>query len=182
MNKELQSLYEADVEEHAQGHERGTAAYQAMRERDQQRRQRISALMVDQDLWEAVDYFHTAQIFQHGDTTEDAWNAYQLALQGTALGEPRARWMTAAAYDRWLMYQGKPQKYGTNYVSDGKHQRLWEVDPTTTDADRAAWDVPPLAEQNRKAEEATRLSPPIPVGDDAPQWLKDAIERWKQPE
>ena len=40
----------------------------------------------------------------------------------------------------------------------------------------------PLAEQLRKAEEATRLHPPIPVRDDAPQWLKDAIQRWKQAE
>ena len=41
-------------------------------------------------------------------------------------------------------------------------------------------DVPPLAEQLRKAEEATRIDPPQPIGGDAPQWLKDAIERWKQ--
>jgi hypothetical protein len=79
------------------------------------------------------------------------------------------------------MYQGKSQKYGTQYVSDGKRQRLWDVEPATTDADRAEWDVPPLAEQLRKAEEATRLQPPLPiVWDDAPPWLKDAIKRWER--
>jgi hypothetical protein len=86
--------------------------------------------------------------------------------------------MAAAAYDRWLMYQGKPQKYGTQYVSDGKRQRLWDVEPSTTDLERAEWDVPALVDQTRKAEEATRIDPPGPIGEDAPQWLKDAIRRW----
>jgi hypothetical protein len=75
------------------------------------------------------------------------------------------------------MYQGKPQKYGTNYVPDGVRQRLWDVDPTTTDEERATWDVPPLAEQLRKAEEATRIDPPVNI-DDAPWWLKEALVRW----
>ena len=43
----------------------------------------------------------------------------------------------------------------------------------------AAWDVPPLAEQQRKAEEATRHDPPAPIDlDDAPWWLKEALARW----
>ena len=180
MNKELHQLYEADVEEHAQGNAHGTTAYSAMRERDRQRRQRVSVMITDNQLHSAADYFHAARIFQHGDTPDDAWQAYKLARWGAELGEPRARWMAAAACDRWLMYQGRPQKYGTNYVSDGNRQRLWDVDPKTTDAERAAWDVPTLAEQIRKAEEATRLHPSTPVGDDAPDWLKEAIRRWRQ--
>jgi hypothetical protein len=90
--------------------------------------------------------------------------------------------MAAAAYDRWLMYQGRPQKYGTQFTTDGKSQRLWDVDPATTDEERAAWDVPPLAEQLRKAEQATRNHPPMPVGEDAPQWLKEAVKRWEDEE
>ena len=182
MNLEIQQMYDMDLHEHAQGNRVGTAEYRAMRARDQQRRARIRELMAADQLHVAADYFHAARIFQHGDTPEDAWNAHQLALRAVALGELRARWYVAAAYDRWLMYQGKPQKYGTNYVPDGRRQRLWDTDPATTDAERAAWDVPPLAEQIRKAEEATRLDPPTPIGDDAPQWLKDAIVRWKQEE
>ncbi len=34
--------------------------------------------------------------------------------------------------------------------------RLWDVDPSTTDEERAAWDVPPLAEALRQAEELTQ--------------------------
>jgi hypothetical protein len=104
---------------------------------------------------------------------------HTLALEAMELGHPKARWLTAAAYDRWLMYQGKPQKYGTNYVTDGVRHRLWDVDPATMDTERAAWDVPSLAEQLRKAEEATRIDPPGPVNlDAAPWWLKEALVRW----
>jgi hypothetical protein len=35
------------------------------------------------------------------------------SFEAAVLGHPKARWL-AAAYDRWLMYQGKPQKYGAN--------------------------------------------------------------------
>ncbi len=39
---------------------------------------------------------------------------------------------------------------------DDEPYRLWDVDPTTTDEERAAWNVPPLAEVLRQAEEHTR--------------------------
>jgi hypothetical protein len=46
-------------------------------------------------------------------------------------------------YDRWLAHQGKPQKYGTNflpvYLPTGTQWVLWDVDPLTTDAERAQW-------------------------------------------
>lgn len=170
------------MREHAKGLAYGTPAYRAMRARDLRRRQRAAALIDAGDLHAAEDFFHAARIFQHGDAPEDAWRAHQLALQAAELGCRPARWLAAAAYDRWLMYQGEPQKYGTQYVSDGKRQRLWNVDPATTDDERSAWDVPPLAEQLRKAEEATRLHPPTPVPEDAPAWLREALRRWQAEE
>ena len=57
--------------------------------------------------------------------------------------------------------------------------RAWDVDPATSDEERAAWDVPPLAEQQRKAQEATRHHVQTPVGEDAPWRLKQAIQRWR---
>ena len=179
MNEELKQYYEADLREHAQGYQSGSSEYRAMRERDKHRRQRVTELIALKQLQTAEDFHHAARIFQHGDMPEDAWNAYQCALRSVNEGYRPARWLAAAAYDRWLMYQGKPQKYGTQYVSDGKRQQLWDVDPATTDEERANWDVPPLAEQHQKAEEATRLHPPIPVLEDAPKWLKEAIQRWE---
>jgi hypothetical protein len=72
---------------------------------------------------------------------------------------------------------GRPQRYGTQFVPDGVRHRLWDVEPGTTDEERAAWDVPPLAEQLRRADELTRSGPQPPM-DEAPAWLKVATERW----
>jgi hypothetical protein len=179
MNDELMALYTADRQERIDQPRLGTPEYTAMRERDRQRRLRAAEILSTLPRPEAADLYHAALLFQHGDLAEDAWRAYELAREAADQGEEPARWLAAAAFDRWLMYQGKPQKYGTQYVIDGIRHRLWDVDPATTDAERAVWNVPPLAEQLRKAEEATRIDPPQPINfEDAPWWFKQALVRW----
>ena len=44
------------------------------------------------------------------------------------------------------MYQGQPQKFGTQCRLVNGRYVMWAVDPATTDAERAAWHVKPLAE------------------------------------
>lgn len=186
MNEELRALYQADRHEHANQAKVNTPEYTAMRARDLQRRQRVMELLAAQELQSAEDYFHAAWIMNHGDGEQDAENAHRLALRSSELGHRPARWLAAASYDRWQMYQGKPQKYGTNYIYDGIKDRLWDVDPSTTDEERAAWDVPPLAEQLRKAEEANRHK--VPMSEEqlrefqanAPDWFKNILEKWRR--
>lgn len=185
MNEELRSLYEADRYEHAHQAKVNTPDYNAMRARDLARRERVMQLVNENALQAPEDYFHAAWIMNHGDTPDDAENAHQLAVRASELGHRPARWLAAASYDRWQMYQGKPQKYGTNYIFDGRKDRLWDVDPETTDEERAKWDVPALAEQLRKAEEANRHK--VPMSDrelqefetNAPVWLQEALKKWR---
>ena len=113
MNDELLALYNADREERVDQPRMSTPEYTAMRERDQQRRLRAAAILSILDAPEAADLYHAALLFQHGDNPVDAWRAYALARAATERGDERAHWLTVAAYDRWLMYQSKPQKYGT---------------------------------------------------------------------
>lgn len=183
MNDELLALYNADREERIEHPRMGTPEYTAMRLRDAERRLRATAILATLESPEAADLYHAALLFQHSDDLEDVFRAYELAREAAERSDVRACWLTAAAYDRWLMYQSKPQKYCTQYVHDGVRHRLWDVDPMTTDAERAAWNVPPLAEQLRKAEEATRTDPPQPINlHNAPWWLKEALLRWKRNE
>ena len=185
MNEELAVLYKADKQERIDQPKANTPEYKVMRARDLQRRERVMAIAAANGLQTAEDYYHAAHIMNHGDTIDDARDAHLFALRASELGHRPARWLTAASYDRWQMYQGKPQKYGTNYVYDGREDRLWDVDPTTTDEERARWDVPPLAEQLRKAQEANRYK--IPMSEEeqrefeanAPEWLKHALKRWR---
>ncbi|MGH9425226.1 MAG: hypothetical protein ACRD2L_02850, partial [Terriglobia bacterium] len=180
MNNELFSLYKADKQERLNQPKVNTPEYKAMRGRDLDRRKRVMEIFAANELHTAEDYYHAAWIMNHGDTPDDARNAHMLALRSSEFGYRAARWLAAAAYDRWQMYQGKLQKYGTNYVYDGRRDRLWDVDPETTDEERAAWDVPPLAEQLRKAEEASRHQIPMSESElrefeaNAPEWLKGA--------
>jgi len=188
MNNELASLYAAGKRERVNQPRVNTPAYKDMRARDLKHRERVMEIVAGNELQAAEDYYQAARIMNHGDTADDARNAHLLALRSNELGYRPARWLAAATYDRWQMYRGKPQKYGTNYVYDGRRDRLWDVDPATTDEERAAWDVPPLAEQLQKAQEANRHKVPLSENElrefeaNAPEWLKEAIQKWQAEE
>jgi hypothetical protein len=155
MNDELRTMFEQDQAD------RQGELHPDIGKRDDARRARVEELIAADALQTPEDYFHAAMVFQHGQRLEHFWRAHELALKAAELGHLQpARWLAAAAYDRWLMHQGKPQKYGTQYRSDGARWKLWDVDPATTDAERAAWDVPSLAEALALAEELTRDNPP----------------------
>lgn len=178
MSRELQDLFSADQDERINHPQYGTPDYWLLRQRDGERRKRVEAIIASGGLKEPEDYYHAAWILNHGEAIEEIWRAHTLAKAASELGLESARWLAAAAYDRWLMYQGRPQKYGTQIVPDGKRQRVWDVEPTTTDAERAQWGVPSLAEMERRAEEVTR-SEAMPPMETAPEWLKTAILRWR---
>lgn len=138
MNLELLSLFAADHKERQDYLVFfRTADSLALQERHSERRKRVSEIIAIQGLNAPKDYFHAAMIFQHGETVEEIWQAHTLVKQAAELGYDPARWLVAAALDRWLMYQGKPQEYGTHFVSDANRYWLWDVDPTTTDAERS---------------------------------------------
>lgn len=54
------------------------------------------------------------------------------------------------------MSQKQPQKYGTQYTKTDGVWVLYEVDPATTDAERAEWRVPPLSAAKARAEAMTQ--------------------------
>lgn len=178
MQPELHKLFEADRRERDPHPRAGTPEYAALRARDTDRRRRAGELLAQGAVQTAEDHYHAALLFQHGDGVDEIAQARACALKAAEMGHGAARWLAAAALDRWLMYQGQPQKFGTNIVPDGTRQRVWDVDPQTTDAERAAWDVPPIAEMERRAAE-TSAREPMPPMDQAPAWLKAALVRWK---
>lgn len=177
----LAELYADDLQEHSAVPPVGTPEYTALRERDRERRERAFSAL---EKLRAVgplsndDLYHAAWLYNHGDSPEDAKFAHELASVASRRGLAKARWLAAAAYDRWCMYEGRPQKFGTQFVPDGARYRLWDVDSSTTDAERAEWDVPSLAAQLERAEEMTRTEPQPPM-DDVPEWLRGAISRWR---
>lgn len=148
MNTELRALYEEDKRD-AQTY-RDDEAFIA----SQARRAYVENLLRAGQVQTAEDYFHAAFIFQHGERLEHWAQAHLLARTAADMGHAKAKYQAAAAYDRWLMRQGLPQKYGTNSVMDGDGWRVWDIDPQTSDEERAAWDVPPLERLLARGQEA----------------------------
>jgi hypothetical protein len=154
VNRRLRELFEQDQADRA-----GGRLHPGADQRDDRRRAEVEALLDAGAATEAEDLYHAAMVFQHGGRRDHYRRAHELAARAAELGHRPARWLAAAAEDRWLMAAGRPQRYGTQYRSQGDRWELWPVDPATTDAERAEWDVPPLAEARRRADELPPCRP-----------------------
>lgn len=173
-NAELHSLFKADQSERENHPPFGSPEYDALRRRDAARRERVQHIVAVGQAHAPEDFYFAALVLHHGGSQDQIGQAHTLARQSAEMGYRPARWLSAATLDRWLMVQGKPQKYGTQIVPDSKRRRVWPVDPATTDAERAALDVRPLAAQHQRARELTRTEP-MPDMTRAPEWLKLAL-------
>jgi hypothetical protein len=148
-NAELLEIYTADQADRA-----GTVPAATVSANDAKRKARVAEILAADGAKSSEDYFHAAMVYQHGQDVADYEKAHELAVKATTIEpvESHARWLAAASEDRALMTEGKPQKYGTQYQPDATGKwALYPVDPATTDAERAQWDVPTLAEANQRA-------------------------------
>jgi hypothetical protein len=142
---EMVTLFTADQEDRKDG-----TLDDEVVARDRIRRTRGLAKLAAGELHSPADYFHLAMLLQHGAVTEHFHLAHELARRA-AHGHPPATWLVAATMDRWLMNQGLPQKYGTQYRDVGHGFELYPVDPATTDEERRRWQVPTLAQAQARA-------------------------------
>lgn len=146
LNPDLERLYQEDQADRASNLD--STDWKALEQHDADRRKRVLEIMEKGGAKEAGDYVHAAMVYQHGTKPEDYDRANQWATKAVELDPdyPGARWLAAASKDRYLMWSGKPQLYGTQFRRDKDGPwYLWEVDPSITDEERAKWDVPPLA-------------------------------------
>jgi len=154
VNPELEKLYTEDQKDRLA--EMGKTDWSVVGKRDEERRKRVLEIMAQGGAKEAADYVHAALVLQHGQAPEDFDHANQWCLKAVELDPdyPGARWLAAAAKDRYLMNLGKPQLYGTQFKRDpkGGPWYLYQVDPNVTDEERAKWDVPPLARAKARVE------------------------------
>src|SRR5262245_44110663 len=157
MNAELRAIFEADQADRRSG----VGSEMAARDRD--RRRRVLELLAAREVLGGPDHYHAAMVFQHGGSQQSYQRARELALRAAELGHRPGRWLAAAALDRLLVHRGQRQKYGTQYRRWGDKRMLVEVDPATTDEERAEWDVRSLAEALARAEGVIPPDPSDPV-------------------
>lgn len=91
-----------------------------------------------------IDYFRAGLIFQHGPSISFIKRARDMALEGIKLNHSPSQWLYAAATDRILMLEGKKQKFGTQFTKKDDKWILYQVDSSTTDAERVKSNVVPM--------------------------------------
>lgn len=127
-NPELAQIYEADQQDRAANF--NAIDWSLVGPRDAARRQRIRALLAENKVVTGKDYERAAMIFQHGDSSEDILLAHVLAVTAIGQGNSAARWLAAAALDRYLHRLGQPQIFGTQFTSKNPSQNdTWCMDP-----------------------------------------------------
>lgn len=152
LDPELTRLYDEDQADRNLGsYER--IDWTKVAPRDEARRKRVDEILAAGGAKAADDYYHAAMVYQHGNSADEIQRAHDLAVKAVQLdpGHDAAKWLAAAAEDRKLMYENKPQKWGTQYKKIDGTWVLWPVDPAITDEQRDEWNVPPLAEARAQA-------------------------------
>ena len=124
---------------------------------DKMHRHQVMELLADGQVITGQDKFNAALILQHTALTfcneklvsispENYYLAYKLSKSAFESGYKNAGNMTAATYDRYLLYTEGYQKYGTQRIYDEKtEEEYWApIDSNTTDEERAIYMVKPL--------------------------------------
>jgi hypothetical protein len=151
-NAELDALYAADQADRV-GVLGDAGLPSSLTTRDDDRLRRVREILKAGAATTSADFEHAAMLFQHGHSVDAYREAHALALRAVELdpSNTRAKWLAAASKDRERMTLGEPQLYGTQFRSvDGGAWVLYPVDPSVTDEERARWNVPPLAEAEKK--------------------------------
>jgi len=152
-NPELTELHDADQADRS-GEE--LIDWSVVSPRDSLRRVRVNEILAAGKAVTSMDFYHAAMVFQHGDDTTAALRAHGLARTAVDLDpdNEEAKWLSAAAWDRYLMRKGVPQWYGTQFVGGPGAWHLYDIDTTAvTDSERVALGVRTLAELRAREQE-----------------------------
>jgi hypothetical protein len=127
-------------------------------------REVVYRLLAQALIVEPADLYRAALILQHAEpdvARECCLLAHKLAVEAAEKGHPKARFLAAAALDRYLIFNDLPQKFGTQYTRNRAGQyMILPYDTQTPDSLRQAWNVPPL---DSIQAELRRMNPKMPV-------------------
>lgn len=122
---------------------------QRVQKNDQVRESIVLDMLQKGRIRSSEELYFAAFILQHAQCNQLTKAANRLAELAVRRGDDKAKWLYAATLDRYLLSLGQPQKYGTQFTLQNGRKVLMPVDPSTTDADRAKYNVPPLSEASK---------------------------------
>ena len=125
-----------------------TLDYSVIHAADMQHRQAVFVMLADNEIVSARAKYLAALLLQHADPSTCAecyLLAHQLSLSALNMGYEPARVLAATNLDRYLVFTGQPQKYGTQSNIDSTGQwYLYPVDSSVSDTERRKWGIQPL--------------------------------------
>jgi hypothetical protein len=142
--------------------------WEDIKTRDAQRLKRVRGILQAGQIRTAQDHVYAAFILQHGQSADDYALAHILATSAAFKSQPAprwARWLAAAALDRFLHQSNRPQIFGTQVKGQKSPEGVmhWTLEPydrtAVTDAMRKEWCVIPLEEQERMLRSASEGKP-----------------------
>jgi hypothetical protein len=134
----------------------------ALQQRTLERADKTKALLGQKGVDSAADHYYAALVFVQCTREVELELAHQQGLVAAERGETRGFRVAAEAFDKLLLKRGMLQRYGTQFVWEPvlRSWRLYPIDPRTTDAERKAMGVPPLAELEQQAAELNKKKKP----------------------
>lgn len=116
--------------------------------RTRERALKVRSLLQDYTSAKASDHLNAGLVLVQSNDESDLVEAQKAGLKAAELGDNRGFRVAAEALDKQMMKQGKMQRYGTQFVWEPvlHSWRLYSTDPRTTDEERKAMGVPPLAQ------------------------------------
>lgn len=156
-NEELSRLYTEDQADRMP--KDGKIDWKTVGPRDAKRLARVHEMYQANQLATGADYYHTAMVLQHSHVANDFMLAHELCVVAIGKGEERAKWLAAASEDRFLMNIGRPQRFGTQYRSNGPNDpvKLYKVEDGVTDALRQAFKAPTLEKAKEREAEMNKI-------------------------
>jgi hypothetical protein len=117
-------------------------------ERQARRIERVYEISRSGGIESATDHYYAGLLLASSSRPQDLELARSMGLAAGEQGEERGFRIAAEAIDKGLRLKGEPQRYGTqiSFVPVLKEWRLDPLDPRTTDEERCAMGVAPLAE------------------------------------
>ncbi|GHA32873.1 hypothetical protein GCM10007103_12900 [Salinimicrobium marinum] len=116
LGKKLQYAYETDQNDRKQLRS-FIGLFSKLNERDDKRLTQVKELSQDRKLLKPMDKFYAAFIYHHSDNSTDYETASKLSAQAAESEKLQdhyqVQWLKKAAYDRYMVSLGKPEKYNT---------------------------------------------------------------------
>lgn len=145
INIQLEQLYLDDKNDRAL-FEKGKLSKKFLKQNDTHRQEVLNTILPTLDETEIWNCHYACLLLMHSWSDDPAIykQAHDYAKKAVKLGSNVTKWLFAASLDRWLVSQGKLQKYGTQF--NIKTGEICAYDHSTSDHERSEYGVPPLSE------------------------------------